>query len=141
MNPTRNPNDVMVEIRKSFIDERGEIKNLLDMEVGSIAVITSKKGAIRANHFHKTDFHYCWMQRGSVLYYQRPVGSQETPRKWHVREGEMFYSPPMYDHAMLFTSDAVMFVFAKNNRLMENYEADTVRIPSIVDPKDSREFA
>ena len=53
---------VIIAPREPFVDERGEILNLLDVSVTSIAVITSKKGAVRANHYHKTDYHYCWLQ-------------------------------------------------------------------------------
>jgi len=47
------------------VDERGEIRNLLDVPFTSVAVITSVKGAVRGNHYHKTDYHYCWLQRGA----------------------------------------------------------------------------
>jgi len=124
--------EVVQSPRAAFTDGRGEILNLLDVPVTSIAVITSVKGAVRANHYHKTDYHYCWLQRGGLVYYHRPVGDATPPEAWVIRPGQIFYTPPLYEHAMHFTEDSVMLAFAKHNREMANYEADTVRVAPIV---------
>ncbi len=116
--------------RTPFVDARGEILNLVDVELASISVITSKKGSVRANHYHKTDFHYCWLQSGSLIYAHRPVGETKLER-FEIKPGDLFYTPTMYEHVMHFTSDSVFFCFAKNIRFSENYEADTVRIPPL----------
>ena len=125
----RPPADkVLVPIRQSFVDERGEIRNLIDAPFTSAAVITSVKGAVRGNHYHKTDYHYCWLQRGEMVYLHRPVGTTGPGQRWTIKAGQMFYTPPMVEHAMHFVKDSVLFVFARNNREMANYEADTVRV-------------
>jgi dTDP-4-dehydrorhamnose 3,5-epimerase-like enzyme len=120
--------DVVIPLSPPFVDERGEIQNLAEAAFGSALVITSRAGAIRANHYHKTDFHYCWLQRGRVVYYYRPVESQSAPIERTVGPGEVFYTPPMEEHAMRFLEDSVMLCFARNSRAMANYEADTVRV-------------
>ena len=111
-----------------FVDERGEIHNLLDGAFGSALVITSVKGAVRANHYHTTDFHYTWLQCGGLLYVYRPTGDTAPPQQILVTPGQLVYTPPMVEHAMHFTEDSVMFVVARNHRDMAGYEADTVRI-------------
>lgn len=122
------------DIRPPFTDQRGEILNLLDLAIGSVSCITSVMGAVRANHYHKTDWHYCYMEKGSMDYYFRPVDAK-TPAKFiRVEEGAMVYTPSMEEHAMVFTSDAVMWCFAGNPRTSKDYESDTVRIASIVPP-------
>ena len=123
--------DVILRTREPFVDERGEILNLIDAPFTSAAIVTSVKGAIRGNHYHKTDAHYCWLQRGGLVYCHRPAGSTEPPGRWVITPGQMFYTPPRYEHMMRFTEDSVMFVFARNNRQVEHYEADTIRIPPI----------
>jgi hypothetical protein len=122
---------VIIPIRKPFVDERGEILNLLDLPVASAAVIRSVKGAVRANHYHKTDFHYCWLQSGGLEYYHRPAGSTARPQQWTIKPGQLFYTPPRYEHMMKFTKASVLFVLAKHPRDMANYEADTVRVPAL----------
>ncbi len=123
--------EAMVSLRAPVVDERGEIRNLIDAPFTSAAVIRSVKGAVRGNHYHKTDYHYCWLQRGGMILYQRRVGDRRPPRRWVIKPGQLFYTPPRYEHMMRFTKDSVMLVFARNNREMVNYEADTVRIPPI----------
>ena len=122
----------LTEIRPPFVDARGQILNLLDLNVGSVSLITSVKGAVRANHYHKTDWHYCFMQKGAMDYYFRPVGSKEPATMIRVEEGQMVYTPSNEEHAMVFTSDAAMWCFAGNPRTSADYESDTVRVPSIV---------
>jgi oxalate decarboxylase/phosphoglucose isomerase-like protein (cupin superfamily) len=123
------------DIRPPFLDARGEILNLLDLPLGSVSLITSKEAAVRANHYHKTDWHYCWMQKGSMDYYYRAVGSQDPAKFIRVEEGKMVYTPSMEEHAMVFTADAIMWCFAGNPRTSHDYESDTVRVPSIVPDK------
>ena len=130
--PTTRAADARVTIRSPFVDERGQILNLVDAPFTSAAVITSVKGAVRGNHYHKDDYHYCWLQKGRMLYYHRPVGDTAAPTEWVITAGQMFYTPPMYEHAMHFTEDSVLLVFAKNNREMANYEADTIRVAPFV---------
>ena len=123
---------VIIPQRQPFVDERGEIRNLIDAPFTSAAVITSVKGATRANHYHKTDYHYCWLQSGGLIYAHRPVGSTFPPEQWVIKPGQIFYTPPLYEHVMYFTADSVMLAFARNNREMANYEADTVRVPPLM---------
>jgi hypothetical protein len=125
--------EALVSLRAPVVDERGEIRNLIDAPFTSAAIIRSVKGAVRGNHYHKTDYHYCWLQSGGMLYLNRPVGDLSPPRREVIAPGQLFYTPPMQEHAMVFTEPSVMIVFARNNREMAHYEADTIRIPSLVD--------
>ena len=123
---------MLVPLRASFVDDRGEIKNLLDRPCGSVLIITSVAGAVRGNHYHKTDFHYSWLQRGGLIYYHRRIGDRGRPARRVIKPGQMFYTPPMVEHAMYFTKSSVLIVIARNNRQMRHYESDTARIPSLV---------
>ena len=122
---------MIVALRDPIIDERGTIQNLLDRSLGGIAVITSVNGAVRGNHYHKTDEHYCWLQSGGLTYLQRPVGSTAPPQRWVISPGQLFYTPAGIEHAMHFTADSTFYVFGRNSRLMADYEADLVRIPPL----------
>jgi dTDP-4-dehydrorhamnose 3,5-epimerase-like enzyme len=128
-NPT--PEDALAPLPNPFTDDRGTIQNLVDQPLGSALVIRSKKGAVRGNHYHKTDFHFCWLEKGEMIYAHRPVGNTSAPQTWVIRPGQLFYSPPNFEHVMVFTQDSVMFVVAKNDRNSENYEEDTVRVDPI----------
>jgi len=127
----------IVPLPAPFSDERGLIQNLVDVTLGSALVIVSKKGAVRANHYHKTDFHYSWLQSGKMIYAHRPVGSKEPPAQWVITPGQVFHSPPMHEHVMVFLEDSVLFVVARNNRKSADYESDTVRIPPLPVPEEA----
>ncbi len=125
------PKGVIVPLDKSFKDDRGEIIPLVDMVMKSAVMITSKKGSVRANHYHKTDWHYCYVISGSIDYYHRPHGSSADAGKVTVGPGQLFFTPPMEDHAMVFLEDTVFLTLGRNSREQEVYEADVVRIDPI----------
>lgn len=125
------PKGVIVRLEKPFVDERGEIQPLVDVTMESAVLISSRKGTVRANHYHKTDWHYCYVLSGEIDYYHRPTGSQETPHKITIGPGQLFFTPPLVEHAMVFTQDTVFLTLGRNSREQAAYEADLVRIPPI----------
>jgi quercetin dioxygenase-like cupin family protein len=125
------PKSVLVPLEKPFSDARGDIQPLVDVPMESCVLITSKKTAVRANHYHQTDWHYCYVLSGSIEYYHRPTGTNDTPEMVLIKTGEMFFTGPMVDHAMVFPEDTVFLTFGRNSRAQEVYEADVVRIPPI----------
>ena len=64
------PSHGVVKLEKPFVDGRGSIKPLVDTIMRSAMVIESKAGSLRANHYHKTDWHYCYVVSGQIEYLQ-----------------------------------------------------------------------
>ena len=96
-------------IQPDFVDDRGEIIKLLDdgkTSIKSILLINSKKGSIRANHYHKEDAHYVYMYSGKMEYVESPLVNDQPDlsreEKAELVKGDMIYSPPMISHAMRF---------------------------------------
>ena len=118
----------VVKLEKPFIDARGEIQPLVDMMMESAVMIESKKGSLRANHYHKTDWHYCYVISGAIDYYHRLTGSPGTPETMTIKQGEMVFTPPMVDHGMTFAEDTVFLTLSRNPRDQESYEHDVVRV-------------
>lgn len=125
------PKSVIVQLESAFVDPRGTIQPLVDLPMESCVLIESKKGTVRANHYHRTDWHFCYVLFGQIDYYHRPTGSDSKPEKVTVRKSQMFFTPPLVDHAMVFTEDTAFLTFGRNSRSQEVYEADVVRIPPI----------
>ena len=125
------PKDVIVKLEKAFVDLRGSIQPLVDLPMESAVLIHSKKGAVRANHYHQTDWHFCYVLSGAIEYLHRPTGSRAKPKTVFVKEGELFFTPPMVDHQMVFPEDASFLVLGRNSRAQPVYEADVVRIPPL----------
>ncbi len=129
--PAMWPDRVKVALDERHADARGEIIPLVDLPMKSAVVINSKKGTVRANHYHRTDWHFCYVLSGSIEYYHRPQGSAEAPAKEVIGTGELFFTPPMVEHAMVFPEDTVFLTLGRNTRDQESYESDVVRVPPI----------
>jgi hypothetical protein len=121
----------LVPLNTPFEDNRGCIQNLLLSPITSVARITSRRGTVRANHYHLTDWHYAFVEAGEILYFERPIDSRAIPNPIKVRSGTMFFTPPNVEHAMLFIEDTVFYTFAKNIRSHESHESDLVRVEFI----------
>ena len=121
----------VVKLEKPFVDGRGSIQPLVDTLMKSAVMIKSKAGSLRANHYHKTDWHYCYVVSGRIAYYHRPTGTDSEPERIIVEAGQLFFTPPMEDHAMVFLEDTVFLTLGRNPRDRQSYEADVVRIDPI----------
>ncbi len=125
------PNHGVIKLEKPFVDVRGSIKPLVDIMMQSAVMIESKAGSLRANHYHKTDWHYCYIISGKIEYLHRPTGSNQNPETILVNEGEMVFTPPMIDHGMKFPVDTVFLTLSRNPRDQASYEADVVRVDMV----------
>jgi len=126
------PEQIIVPLEKPYVDDRGMIQNLIEAGMQMAVMIDSKKGSVRANHYHKTDWHYCYVISGSIEYFHRPVGSDGPPERILIRKGQLFFTPPMVEHAMRFPEDTLFLTLSRNPRDHASYEADLVRVPDLI---------
>lgn len=68
------------------------------------------------------------MVSGEVRYYERAIGDRTTPPPRTFVSGQMFYTPPMREHAMIFDKDTVMVSISSRSRTHEEHESDVVRL-------------
>lgn len=125
----------LIKLAKGFIDKRGKIIPICDQMMRSASLITTKKNHWRANHYHKSDWHYCYVIYGKFEYYYRKTGSKKKPKKLIVKKNELLFTGPKIDHAMLYTEKTAILVLSKNPRDQKTYEEDTVRIDFMDDSK------
>jgi quercetin dioxygenase-like cupin family protein len=129
------PKQTVVPLEEPHADARGAIQSLVNTPMKNISIITSVKGSLRSNHFHKTDWHYIYMLSGEVDYYYRPTGSNEPPKVVRAKKGDMIFTPPMEDHTTIALEDSVFLAISRNPRDQAAYEADVVRV-QLLDPKN-----
>jgi len=122
-----------VELDAEHVDERGAIKSLVNFPMKNLSLILSRKGSVRSNHYHLTNWHYMYVLSGSFDYYYRAVGSDDKPAVLRLGVGEMVFTPPMEEHATVFLEDTQLLVMSRNPRDQESYEADVKRV-ILVDP-------
>ena len=108
------PVEPLVALEAPFVDGRGSIQPLVDMMMESAVLITSKAGSLRANHYHKTDWHYCYVLSGSIEYLHRPTGSTAEPERILVKAGQMVFTPPMIEHSMVFVTETTFLTLDRN---------------------------
>lgn len=128
------PTTGKVELPAANVDDRGAIQSIVNFPMKNLSIITSRKGSVRSNHYHVTDWHYMYVMKGSFDYYYRPTGSEDAPAVTRVMEGEMIFTPPMEDHATVFLDDTEMLVVSRNPRDQESYESDVRRV-ILIDPE------
>ncbi len=122
------PTERLVPLEPPHVDARGSIQLLVNLPMKNATLITSVKGSIRSNHYHKTDWHYIYMLSGSCDYYYRPTGSGEPCKVVRANAGDLFFTPPMEDHATVFLEESVFLALSRNPRDQEAYESDVERI-------------
>ena len=99
-------------------------------------MINSKAGSLRANHYHKTDWHYCYVISGKIEYYYKELNSDKTPDLLVVEKGNMVFTPPLVEHCMKFPEDTLFLTLSRNPRDQETYELDVIRT-NLIDPSNS----
>ena len=118
----------LLDLPKGYEDARGIIQPLCDLNMKSASLIVSKANTWRANHYHKNDWHFIYVLKGSFEYYFKKTNSDEKIKKKIVKEGELLFTGPVVDHAMFYTEETEIIVLSKNPRDQKTYEEDTVRI-------------
>ena len=130
------PKHPLVNLEKPFVDLRGSIQPLVDSIMKSAVMIHSKAGSLRANHYHKTDWHYCYVISGKIEYYYKDLNSDKTPELLIVEKGNMVFTPPLVEHCMKFPEDTLFLTLSRNPRDQETYELDVIRT-NLIDPSNS----
>ena len=127
----------IIDTAQKIEDGRGFIQGICDLEMKSASIIFTKKNQWRANHYHKKDWHFIYVTKGSFEYYFRKTNSNEDIKKKIVNLGQVLFTGNMIDHAMFYTEETEILVVSKNPRDQQTYEEDTVRIDFM---NDSRRF-
>ena len=130
----------ITRLKIAHADARGSIRDILDnVPLNSITILTSKKGVIRGNHYHKKTVQWTYLLSGSVRYFARPVKGGQT-RSAVLKPGDLAVSLPWEAHTVVALEDCEFLAIAKGPRHGKNYEADTFRLsePLVKAPKLSR---
>lgn len=121
------------KVKPFHSDERGEMSYLLDekVKITNVLIITSKKGTVRANHYHQKDSHYCYLLKGEMEYHEKDLAKNAKKEKVIVHAGEVVYTPPKKIHAMKFLEDSIFIALTTESRRQDIYEKDIIRVKLI----------
>ncbi len=106
-----------------FKDERGKISNHeLTEPINLIGLIDSKKGTIRANHYHPQQEQKCLFIKGQIIEIFQDIINPDSPKITQViNEGQLSVIKPNVAHAMVFTKDTTFLNLVRGERNHENY--------------------
>jgi quercetin dioxygenase-like cupin family protein len=115
-----------INLENSFSDERGAITDLIENEViNAITLITFKKGAVRANHYHKDTVQWNYLISGKVLI--RTKEGEGSAVDSIMTAGDFIVTPAKEQHAIQALEDSTLMVFTRGPRGGKEYEVDTFR--------------
>ena len=108
---------------KEFVDERGKISNHeLPEAINLIGLIDSKKGTVRANHYHPIQEQKCLVTKGQFISVYQDLLNKNSPKITHVvDEGQLIVTKPNTAHAMVFPKDTVFLNLVRGEREHDNY--------------------
>ena len=106
-----------------FTDDRGFISNHeLTEAINLIGLIESKKGTIRANHFHPQQEQKCLFTKGQIIEIFQDIINPNSPKITQVvNAGQLSIIKPNVAHAMVFTKDTTFLNLVRGERDHENY--------------------
>jgi len=106
-----------------FVDDRGVISNHeLTEPINLIGMIKSKKGTIRANHYHPQQEQKCLFTKGQIIEVFQDIINPNAPKITQVvNEGQLSIIKPNVAHTMVFTKDTTFLNLVRGERDHENY--------------------
>ncbi|MEK9959686.1 MAG: NAD-dependent epimerase/dehydratase family protein, partial [Pelagibacteraceae bacterium] len=106
-----------------FIDARGKISNHeLTEPINLIGLIDSKKGTIRANHYHPQQEQKCLFTKGQIIEIFQDILNPNAPKITQVvNEGQLSIIKPNVAHTMVFTKDTTFLNLVRGEREHDNY--------------------
>jgi nucleoside-diphosphate-sugar epimerase/quercetin dioxygenase-like cupin family protein len=106
-----------------YVDLRGKISNHeLTEPINMIGLIDSKKGTIRANHYHPQQEQKCLFTKGQIIEVFQDILNPNSPKVTQVvNEGQLSIIKPNVAHTMVFTKDTTFLNLVRGEREHENY--------------------
>ena len=113
-------------VNTAYSDDRGDIFNIFEGRIEHVALITSKKGTVRANHYHKEDHQYIYLISGEFESHCCDVRDPSKRQVLLVKPGDIVETPAYVAHAQKFTKDSIFLALTTRQRESGKYEEDTI---------------
>ncbi len=106
-----------------FKDKRGMISNHeLTEPINLIGLIDSKKGTIRANHYHPQQEQKCLFTKGQIIEIFQDIINPNSPKITQVvNAGQLSVIKPNVAHTMVFSQDTTFLNLVRGERDHDNY--------------------
>tara|TARA_R100000008_G_scaffold86896_1_gene82580 strand:- start:7101 stop:9695 length:2595 start_codon:yes stop_codon:yes gene_type:complete len=107
----------------TYVDERGFITNYeLTEPINLIGYIESKRGTIRANHFHPIQEQKCLLLKGRYISVVKDLlNPRSSLHTQIINPGDIAIIKPHVAHTMIFLEDSVFLNLVRGEREHDNY--------------------
>lgn len=127
----------VVRKKPVFRDARGVITDILeDTKIDSVTILSSKKGAVRGNHYHKKTIQYAYVLKGKFRLYTQEGG--EKVKQKIIKKGDLVITPPLERHAFVALEDSLLLACCYGPRAGKHYEDDTFRLQEPISERQKR---
>lgn len=108
---------------KEYIDDRGKISNYeLPEPINMIGYIESKKGTLRANHYHPIQEQKCLLIKGKYISIIKDLSIPDAKTETRIiNAGDLSVIRPNVAHTMVFLEDSIFLNLVRGEREHENY--------------------
>ena len=132
--------EVVKDGENLFVDQRGKISNHeLTESINLIGLIESKKGTIRANHYHPQQEQKCLFTKGQIIEIYQDILNPNSPKITQVvNAGQLSIIKPNVAHTMVFTKDTTFLNLVRGERDHENYGITHTIKHVFVDEKEKK---
>ena len=123
-----------------YVDQRGKISNHeLTEPINLIGLIHSKKGTIRANHYHPQQEQKCLFTSGQIIEVFQDLLNPNSPKITQVvNEGQLSVIKPNVAHTMVFSKDTTFLNLVRGERDHDNYGITHTIKHNIVSEKEKK---
>ena len=105
-----------------MIKEVKLVTTSLTEPINLIGLIDSKKGTIRANHYHPQQEQKCLFTKGQIIEIFQDIINPGAPKVTQVvNAGQLSVIKPNVAHTMVFTKDTTFLNLVRGERDHENY--------------------
>ena len=124
-----------------FVDARGVIENYdLVAPVNMANILTSKKGSLRANHYHPEQTQQVLIISGKYICVYKDLSIPDAPVRSHVvKVGDLVVTQPMVAHCMIFVEDTTFVNLVGGNRDHDKFGQHTVPCV-LVKPEEAQTY-
>jgi dTDP-4-dehydrorhamnose 3,5-epimerase-like enzyme len=114
-------------------DDRGTIADVFfSANINHVALITSRTGAIRGNHYHLETIQSILITKGSLEYWYATLDDPADAKMVVARIGDVVTSGKSEIHTMRMLEDTDFIAFTQGKRGGSDYESDTYRVASLL---------
>ena len=123
-----------------FKDNRGTISNHeLTEPINLIGLIDSKKGTLRANHYHPQQEQKCLFTKGQIIEVFQDIINPNSPKITQVvNAGQLSVIKPNVAHTMVFSKDTTFLNLVRGERDHENYGITHTIKHNFVDEREKK---